>query len=116
MLGDWSAASGYAAGQRLLREDFTAAFCGNDQMALGFMSALRSRGLQAPGDYSIVGVDDMPDARYFAPPLTSVYMDFVGLGRAGFEMITHRIDTGERAPRRLIKPSLVVRESSATPR
>ena len=61
-------------------------------------------------------VDDMPDARYFAPPLTSVYMDFVGLGRAGFEMITHRIDTGERAPRRLIKPSLVVRESSATPR
>ena len=58
----------------------------------------------------------MPDARYFAPPLTSVYMDFVGLGRAGFEMITHRIDTGERAPRRLIKPSLVVRESSATPR
>jgi len=114
--GDWSADSGHAVGQEVDPATFTAVFSANDQMALGFMSALRSRGLQAPGDYSIVGVDDMPDARYFAPPLTSVYMDFVGLGRAGFEMITHRIDTGERAPRRLIKPSLVVRESSATPR
>jgi DNA-binding LacI/PurR family transcriptional regulator len=110
--GDWSAESGEAVGQAVNPATFTAVFSANDQMALGFMSALRKRGRQAPDDYSIVGVDDMPDARYFAPPLTSVHMDFIGLGRAGFQMITERIQSGERAHRRVIHPNLVVREST----
>ncbi|HQY99442.1 MAG TPA: LacI family DNA-binding transcriptional regulator [Propionicimonas sp.] len=110
--GDWSAESGEAVGLSVNPESFTAVFSANDQMALGFMSALRRRGLVAPQDYSIVGVDDMPDARYFAPPLTSVYMDFPALGRAGFEMIVKRIATGKRVARRVIEPVLVVREST----
>lgn len=111
--GDWSAESGEAVGQAVDPATFTAVFSANDQMALGFMSAMRRRHLAAPGDYSIVGVDDMPDARYFAPPLTTVHMDFAGLGRAGFEMITERIRTGKRAERRVIHPTLIVRESAA---
>lgn len=110
--GDWSAASGHAAAASVDPDTFTAVFSGNDQMALGFMSAMRSRGLVAPADYSIVGVDDMPDARYFAPSLTTVYMDFVTLGRVGFDMIIERIRTGERMARRVIEPELVVREST----
>lgn len=110
--GDWSAESGETVGQDVDPASFTAVFSANDQMALGFMSALRRRGLRAPDDYSIVGVDDMPDARYFAPPLTSVYMDFIGLGQAGFEMITERIRTGKRAKRRVIHPTLIARESA----
>jgi DNA-binding LacI/PurR family transcriptional regulator len=111
--GDWSAESGYGVGATIDVDQFTAVFCANDQMALGFMSAMRDRGLTAPGDYSIVGVDDMPDAKFFAPPLTSMYMDFVGLGQAGFEMILDRIRTGDRAPRRVLAPRLVVRRSAA---
>lgn len=111
--GDWSADSGEALGQAADLGSFTAVFSGNDQMALGFLSAMRRRGRVAPDDFSIVGVDDMPDARHFSPPLTSVFMDFEALGRAGFEMILKRISTGERVPRRVIRPSLVVRESSA---
>lgn len=113
--GDWSAASGAAVGERVDPGSFTAVFSGNDQMALGFVSALRARGLEPPGDYAIVGVDDMPDARFYSPPLTSVQMDFVGLGRAGFEMILHRIRSGERVPRRVIRPVLVPRESTRPP-
>lgn len=111
--GDWSAESGQAVGDLVDPAAFTAVFAANDQMALGFMSALRGRGFHAPRDYSIVGVDDMPDARFFVPPLTTVYMDFVALGRAGFEMITERIRTGERVERRVIRPSLIIRESVA---
>ncbi|MCY1138015.1 LacI family DNA-binding transcriptional regulator [Actinoplanes sp. Pm04-4] len=111
--GDWSAQSGYDVGARVDVGDFTAVFSGNDQMALGFMNALRHRGLVAPADYSIVGVDDMPDARHFAPPLTSIWMDFVELGRIGFRMLTERITTGERVPRQVIHPNLVTRQSSA---
>ena len=63
----------------------------------------------------IVGVDDMPDARYFSPPLTSVYMDFSALGRTGVDMLVERINTGHRVPRRVIEPALVERESTAPP-
>ncbi|MGW5239342.1 LacI family DNA-binding transcriptional regulator [Monashia sp. NPDC004114] len=111
--GDWSAQSGADVGAGVDPRDFTAVFSGNDQMALGFMGALRRRGLVAPADYSIVGVDDMPDARHFAPPLTSVWMDFVELGRVGFRMLAERITTGERIARHVIRPNLVRRESSA---
>jgi DNA-binding LacI/PurR family transcriptional regulator len=111
--GDWSAQSGYDAGAGADAREFSAVFSGNDQMALGFMNALRRRGLVAPDDYSIVGVDDMPDARHFAPPLTSVWMDFVELGRVGFRMLLERITTGERVARHVIHPYLVPRESSA---
>ncbi|HSO68717.1 MAG TPA: LacI family DNA-binding transcriptional regulator [Arachnia sp.] len=111
--GDWSAESGEARGLEVDPHSFSAVFSGNDQMALGFLAALRRRGRTAPQDFSVVGVDDMPDARYFTPPLTSMYMDFAALGRAGFEMIIERIRTGERVPRRVIRPRLVVRESTA---
>ncbi|WP_024287358.1 LacI family DNA-binding transcriptional regulator [Cellulomonas sp. KRMCY2] len=111
--GDWSAASGHAAGLTVDPDAFTAVFAGNDQMALGFMSALRSRGFAAPDDYSIVGIDDMPDARYFAPPLSSVYLDFTELGATAFAMIHERIRTGERLERRIVEPVLRARESTA---
>jgi DNA-binding LacI/PurR family transcriptional regulator len=114
--GDWSAQSGHDLGLAVDPRTFTAVFSGNDQMALGFMNALRHRGLVAPADYSIVGVDDMPDARHFAPPLTSVWMDFVELGRVGFRMLAERIRTGDRVARQVIRPKLVPRESSAASR
>lgn len=111
--GDWSADSGYAAGLVVDPTSFTAVFSGNDQMALGFIAAMRERGLRAPGDYSIVGVDDMPDARYFDPPLSSMFMDFAALGATAFRMIHHRIRTGERLDRQVVAPVLVARESTA---
>ncbi|MDO3697589.1 substrate-binding domain-containing protein, partial [Curtobacterium flaccumfaciens] len=63
ILGDWTADFGYHAGRELLRwRDCTAIFCSNDQMALGVMHAARSYGLDVPGDLSVVGYDDIPEA------------------------------------------------------
>lgn len=114
--GDWSAASGHAAAAGVDPAGFTAVFSGNDQMALGFMAALRERGVVAPDDYAVVGVDDMPDARFFAPPLTSMFMDFTELGATAFRMLHTRIHTGERQPRQVIRPVLVERASTGAPR
>lgn len=111
--GDWGAASGYAAGAAVDPDAFTAVFSGNDQMALGFLSAMRARGRVAPDDYSIVGIDDMPDAQFFEPPLSSVFLDFNRLGAEAFRMIHHQIRTGERLERLVINPALVPRASSA---
>ena len=82
LAGDWSARSGYDLGLRLAREpDVTAVFAANDQMALGVIRALHELGLRIPDDLSVVGFDDIPEAAYFTPPLTTVRQDFNEVGR-----------------------------------
>jgi DNA-binding LacI/PurR family transcriptional regulator len=102
VFGDWTAESGYAAGQ-LLRSgrrgpqeglDFTAVFCANDQMALGLIHALREAGLDVPGDVSVAGFDDIPEAAHFWPPLTTVRQDF---GEASATCVTSLIDAISQA-------------------
>jgi len=110
---DWSPVSGQRAGHAVDPASFTAAFASNDEIALGFMNALELRGLRAPVDYSIVGVDDMPTAAYFSPALTTMRLDFFGLGKATFQMLRHQIVTGDRAAHFTLDPELVVRASTA---
>ncbi|HVU11057.1 MAG TPA: LacI family DNA-binding transcriptional regulator [Phototrophicaceae bacterium] len=116
--GDWSAASGYAAAQRLLEQDadFTALVVGNDQMALGVIHALRERGLRIPQDVSLVGFDDIPEAAFFDPSLTTIRQDFSALGRRGIEYLVERIQNPELiVQQQTIYPEFVLRASTAPP-
>ncbi|XVQ13992.1 LacI family DNA-binding transcriptional regulator [Spirillospora sp. CA-255316] len=112
--GDWSARSGYEQG-RLLAADpkVTAVFAANDPMALGLLRALREAGRRVPEEVSVAGFDDVPEAPYFAPPLTSVRQPFGEVGRHAFQLLMERIAGAEGAPRRTVEPELVVRESTA---
>jgi DNA-binding LacI/PurR family transcriptional regulator len=113
ILGDWSASFGYYAGRELLRyRDFTAVFAGNDQMALGFLHACREMGIDAPGEMSVVGFDDIPEAAHFAPPLTTVRQDFAEIGRRAMSMLLALIDGGDAEQARVL-PELVLRASTA---
>jgi DNA-binding LacI/PurR family transcriptional regulator len=114
ILGDWTADFGYQAGRELLRwRDCTAIFCANDAMALGVMHAARSYGLDVPGDLSVVGYDDIPEAQHFWPPLTTVSVDFMELGRRCVDLLL----PGESDLRPVdIVPRLVVRGSTGAPR
>lgn len=117
--GDWSAASGYAAGQHLADEnDVTAVFAANDEMAIGVISALRDRGLAVPEQVSIVGYDDTPVAAYIDPPLTTVRQDFVAAAKAGFSQLLEEIEgkSIEDRPRaRPLPVQLTVRQSTLPP-
>jgi len=117
--GDWSAASGYAAGRQLLAADRppTAVFAGNDQMALGILHLLYERGLSAPANLSVVGFDDIPESSYFSPALTTVRQDFNELGRAGMGLLLDimSVDGRSGGPVTLIQPDLIVRASTAPP-
>ncbi len=116
--GDWSAESGYQAGL-VLAEDpsCTAIFAANDQMALGVLRALHDRGRSVPGDVSVVGFDDIPDASSFIPPLTTVHQDFAEVGRRCVQGVLRQIDRGEPEHGTTLVPTrLVVRESTAAPR
>jgi DNA-binding LacI/PurR family transcriptional regulator len=74
--GDWSAASGYEHGRKLAaRDDVTAIFAGNDQMAMGILRAFHEAGREIPGDASVVGFDDVPEAEFQMVPLTTVGVD-----------------------------------------
>jgi DNA-binding LacI/PurR family transcriptional regulator len=114
--GDWSAASGYRAGLRLADESsITAVFVANDDMALGVLRAMHERGRAVPDEVSIVGFDDVPQAAYYWPALTTVSQDFSSAGRCAVEL-TLRALGGEDAPATgLIPPTLLVRDSSAPP-
>jgi DNA-binding LacI/PurR family transcriptional regulator len=112
---DWSAASGFRAGQVVDPNTFTAAFASNDEIALGFLSAMERRGLRSPNDFSIVGVDDMPTAAYFSPPLTSMRLDFRSLGMATFRKLHEQIRTGQPGDHYVMEPELVIRDSTAPP-
>jgi DNA-binding LacI/PurR family transcriptional regulator len=116
VVGDWSAASGHAAGQALARNlDVTAIFSANDQMAIGVLRALHEAGRSVPGEVSVVGFDDVPEAAYLIPPLTTVRQDFGAIGREAIAMLT-AVFRGEtdQVPS-LIDPELIVRASSAPP-
>ena len=95
-VGDWTAASGYQFGRTFpVAEPFTAAFVANDQMAIGFISALTERGYSVPGDVSVVGFDDIPEARFVAPGLTTVRQEFGALGQSALSLLLEVLDGGE---------------------
>jgi len=117
LAGDWSASSGYELGRELASDpELTAVFCGNDTMALGVMRALAERGLRIPRDVSIVGFDDVPDAGYYSPPLTTVRQDFGEVGRQALNTLIDRMSGAMEAGLRVrIAPELIIRASAAGP-
>ena len=109
--------SGYRVGLQLAGDlEVTAIFVANDQMALGVLRALHERGREIPREVSIVGFDDIPEAQYFTPPLTTVRQDFGEMGRSSLRLLLELMqDTGQPPQRVTIAPELVVRRSTAPP-
>ena len=119
VVGDWWAASGdvglYTLYARSPKID--AVFASNDQMALGAMQAARRLGLKIPQDIAIVGFDDIPEAAYFYPSLTTIQQDVKALGALAVEQMNHLIQARERDEEfnpeiSWVIPRLVVRQSS----
>jgi DNA-binding LacI/PurR family transcriptional regulator len=118
LTGDWSARSGYFLGRQLSREpSATAVFVANDQMALGLFRAMHESGRAVPGDVSVVGFDDIPEAPFFTPPLTTVRQDFGEVGSRSLRVLVRAIESyqaGEHPPSgSLVAPELMVRASTA---
>jgi DNA-binding LacI/PurR family transcriptional regulator len=114
--GDWTSESGYRAGLVLAhRPDVTAVFCANDQMALGVMRALHEAGRSVPGDVSVVGFDDMEEARSFWPPLTTIRQDFMTVGRLSFRTLLDKVAGAGTEGTTTVPTELIIRDSTAGP-
>jgi DNA-binding LacI/PurR family transcriptional regulator len=115
--GDWSARSGYELGQLLARRrEVTAIFSANDSQAMGVMRALAESGRSIPGDVSVVGIDDVPEAEFQMVPLTTLRNDPELIAD---QVLTHLVDLIEGRdpdpPAVEISSELVVRASSGPP-
>lgn len=115
LTGAFTEVSGYEAGSRILRlrPAPTAVFAANDGMAIGLISRLSEGGVRVPDDVGVMGFDDIPTARYLAPPLSTVRTDAYELGACAVSGLLDVLGAeGEVLDLRWVMPwDLVIRRS-----
>lgn len=113
-IGDYSRKTGFACAQRLLNlsEPPTAIFAANDQSAIGVIEAAHGAWLRIPDDLSVVGFDNIPEAAFMNPALTTVDQSIDKMGYVATEMLI-RLIQGESLDSHLYKmlTQLIVRDS-----
>lgn len=93
----------------------TAIVCGNDVLAFGVLFECRARGINVPRDISITGFDDLDLAANIEPPLTTIRVPAVEMGRRAAEYLLARLEKIPIAEKTELQATLVVRETTAPP-
>jgi DNA-binding LacI/PurR family transcriptional regulator len=104
-----------AAVRELLSGDFSvdAVVCCNDPTALAVLEQLKESGRRVPDDIAVIGFDDIPEASYSQPPLTTVRQPMAEMGRQAATMLLERMMKREAPVEKKVLPvELVVRESA----
>lgn len=98
--GDYSFKSGELAFKELHKKHSKnlGIFSSNDQMALGFLHASSEKGLNIPGDYGIVGYDNMPYSKVFYPKLSTIDTDLDLLAINTLDFIVQKIKSSNEKP------------------
>jgi len=112
--GDFDVESGYNQMRSLLQSgvSFSAVFVASDLVALGAKAAIREHGLGIPDDIAMVGFDDLPIAKYFSPPLTTIHLPAIELARQAGELLIRLLKNDHPKRRQIILDAdLVIRES-----
>lgn len=95
--------------------DFDAVFAGDDEAALGVMSALRDAGKRIPDDVAVVGFDDINSAKLTTPPLTTVRAPIEAAAAEAAQALLAQIK-GKKSRQRLHFPTeVVIRQSCGCP-
>jgi DNA-binding LacI/PurR family transcriptional regulator len=115
--GAWTPQSGYDAMRSILhRDDVTALFIANDEMAIGALAAIRDAGLRVPEDVSVIGFDDISTAAFLTVPLTTVRQDLAEATRLGMHRLFRALEGHPPIElQRTAQVQLVTRASTAAP-
>jgi LacI family transcriptional regulator len=112
--GDFTTAMAMLCARRLLSlpDPPTAIFAANDQSAFGVISAARELGIHIPDDLSVVGFDNIPEAAYIQPALTTVDQSVAEMGYAAAELLMNLIQGNpQESNLTKIPTQLVIRDS-----
>ena len=99
----------------MVKRGATAILCGNDLIASGVIACLEEMGYSVPDDISVIGYDDLPLASRLTPPLTTIRQNRYELGKCGFYTAQAMADHVPFS-KNLLRPSLIVRDSTAIAR
>lgn len=118
---DWTPVNGERGMQALWRQnpEIEAVFASNDQIALGALRIAHQLGRHIPDDLAIVGFDNIPEAAFFWPPLTTVFQQLIDVGCIAVEglhkMIMERRSQQVHAENfsQMLRPRLIIRASSS---
>lgn len=121
--GDWTPGSGERGFYKLMAAfpEMEAIFVCNDQMALGVYQAAWQAGKRIPDDLAVVGFDDIPEAAYFSPQLTTIRQDLYELGGKAVEALATVLEAGRSGvasiekQNHVLQPELIIRQSSVAP-
>jgi LacI family transcriptional regulator len=119
--GNFRYSGGLQAAQKLLdlAERPTAIVAANDFSAIGAIEAIRGQGLSIPEDISIIGFDDIPQAKWLRPALTTVRQPLVEMGHRATQLLLRMLASDEDAPALvehvLLDTELIIRESCQPP-
>lgn len=116
--GEGSIESGRLAVEQLFMRDTlpTAFMCVNDATAVGVINGLSARGYDLPRDFSVIGFDDVPQATFLNPPLTTIRQPRTAIGKQAMELLLETLATPLTEKREiLIMPDLIVRGSVTAP-
>ena len=95
----------------------TAIFASNDCIALGAIDRLKGMGFSVPNDVSVIGFDDIPDAKTEVFSLSTIRQDCDGQARAAVNALQAIIKADKRTTRAQVMPvELVIRRSTAAPK
>lgn len=113
----WQADQAFEATLTLLRRhpEMTAIFGCNDESAIAAMRAAQTLGRRIPDDLSVIGFDDIDLARHVVPPLTTMQVDKLSMGRMAVQLLASRVELPESGTvTTLLRPRLIERESVRT--
>jgi len=82
---------------------------------LGAIRAFEESGIQIPRTISVVGFDDIPEAGFFRPPLSTIKQDFATLASSSVKCLMNELSPSQTNRLRTIQPTFVGRESTAAP-
>ncbi|MES5097963.1 LacI family DNA-binding transcriptional regulator [Agrobacterium sp. BA1120] len=116
--GDGTLESGRLAIEQLFMRDTlpTAFMCVNDQTAIGVMIGLTARGYDIPRDFSVTGFDDVPQAVFMSPALTTIRQPRTSIGKHAMALLLDLLGGQQpEQPEILLTPDLIVRNSVGAP-
>ncbi|MCG2798970.1 MAG: LacI family transcriptional regulator [Cellulomonas sp.] len=94
----------------------TAVFAANDLSAIGTMEVALELGLDVPGDLSVIGFDDIPEAARTTPPLSTVRQPIQQMGAVAVKLLVAVLEGRQTESHHVLPTSLVLRASTAPPR